>query len=284
MTNDTTHDPSAIERDIRQTQENMSRTVDEIGNQLSPRNVLNSLLDQAESHNIDGRMLLDGARRNPLALAMLAGGAIWLISDSDAKLPSFASQSAAKPEEKDGNHRDYLAHMERVEHREGEDQDAYQRRRDIARSNYFMMERGHQEDDAGFRQRLDDVADKFRAGRHALAEQGQGALKAVSETGSAAMVKTRDLYNGQPLVGGLIASAIGALFGSLLPVTQIEEDHLSDLGSKARELAGEQTDKLVDGLRARKDDVIAGIEEQLRPQPDPQQPQELAARPEPAMS
>ena len=63
MTND---DPAKIERDIRRTQDDMSRTVDKIGDQLTPRNLLNGLLDKADENGIDARYLVDGARRNPL--------------------------------------------------------------------------------------------------------------------------------------------------------------------------------------------------------------------------
>lgn len=43
-----TRDPAEIERDIRRTQDEMSRTVDRIGDQLTPRNLVNALLDKAE--------------------------------------------------------------------------------------------------------------------------------------------------------------------------------------------------------------------------------------------
>ena len=57
----TTNDPAVIEQDIRRTQEDMSRTVDKIGDQLTIKNVVNSLLDKADENNVDARMLLDGA-------------------------------------------------------------------------------------------------------------------------------------------------------------------------------------------------------------------------------
>ena len=41
-------DPEAIERDIRRTQEDMSRTVDQIGDQLTPKKLFNALLDKAD--------------------------------------------------------------------------------------------------------------------------------------------------------------------------------------------------------------------------------------------
>src|ERR671913_1465284 len=94
-------DPAAIERDIRRTQDQMSRTVDRIGDQLTPRNLMNALLDKAEDNDIDARYLIDGARRNPLALAMVAGGLIWLVSDSDAKLPKLGSGSSSTTDHDD---------------------------------------------------------------------------------------------------------------------------------------------------------------------------------------
>ena len=94
MTNTNHEDPATIEREIRRTQENMSSTVDRIGDQLSIKNVFNALLDKADESNIDARMLLDGARRNPVALGLIAAGAIWLVSDKDATLPSLPSMGS----------------------------------------------------------------------------------------------------------------------------------------------------------------------------------------------
>ena len=51
-----TEDPAAIEQDIRRTQEDMSRTVDRIGNQLNFRNLFNALLDKADDNDVDARM------------------------------------------------------------------------------------------------------------------------------------------------------------------------------------------------------------------------------------
>src|SRR4028118_1656889 len=116
----TSEDPAAIEQDIRRTQDNMSRTVDKIGDQLSIKNVFNALLDKADENNVDARMLLDGARRNPVALGLIAAGAIWLVSDKDSKLPSLPSRSKGGTDfddEFDLPHRDYVSHMSSVEMR-----------------------------------------------------------------------------------------------------------------------------------------------------------------------
>ena len=135
-----TQDPEAIERDIRRTQEDMSRTVDKIGDQLTVKNVFNALLDKADENGVDAHYLVDGARRNPMALGLIAAGLIWLVSDKDSKIPSIPSRGK-KPQAgtKDGfhlygsdvHHLDYVTHMSSLEMRDGEDDLSYQRRRDL---------------------------------------------------------------------------------------------------------------------------------------------------------
>lgn len=263
-------DPAAIERDIRRTQDEMSRTVDRIGDQLTPRNLLNALLDKAEENDIDARYLLDGARRNPLALAMLAGGAIWLLSDSDAKLPKIRSGTAnggahsGSGDHHDPYHRDYIAHMERVERFDGEDELAYQRRRDLARANYFMLERAPDEDEHGFRQRIDRAAEAFRDKRRAWADSTREAGHSMRESGDAAIGRAREAFSGNPLIGGLVAAAAGAILGTALPLSRTEQDRLAGTGEAALDKIGERKDEFVSAAREKKDEMIERVEERAQ--------------------
>lgn len=289
--NEHTHqDPAEIERDIRRTQEQMSRTVDAIGDQLTPRNMLNALLDKAETNNVDARMLLDGARRNPLALAMIAGGAIWLASDNDAKLPKI-ERHKSKPDTSlglDPHHRDYISHMEQVEMRDGEELASYQRRRDAARANYFMVERGHDEDDHSFRQKLDDAAETFRSRRHAWADSTRHAGNAVAGSGRAALGsavgKSQELYGSNPLIGGLVAAAAGAFLGSLLPETETEQQALAGIGEKARNVASEQAHQAMSVAREKKDDLVAAAQEHVAPASSDEEEADRRIIPQPANS
>lgn len=274
MSEATTRDPDAIERDIRRTQDEMSETVDKIGSQLTGRNILNALLDKTEGGEIDARALLDTARRNPMALALIASGTIWLMSENDAKFPKMPKLPSGNPLEKlegshsDPDHGDYLAHMNTVEWRDSEDPVSYQRRRDAARASYFMVERGHDEDDAGFRQRLDDATHKFRdtlsEKRRAFREQRHDMTAAISDGSSRAFRTTQETLIGNPLLGGLAAAAVGAILGTVLPLTETEEQKLSSLGGQARDLASEQTGKLTDTLREKKDQAVGKIDEAAR--------------------
>ena len=268
MTETTTEDPARIEQDIRQTQDQMSRTVDKLGDQFTLKNIFNALLEKADENNVDARYLVDGARRNPVALGLMAAGAIWLVSDKDSKLPSLPgrkSQGSDEPDE-DVHHRDYVAHMSAVEMREGEDPLAYQRRRDIARSNFFMVERDHDEDDQGFRQRLDSIADKFREKRRAWSDSAAEARTATKEQGRRAASRVQDMYDTNPLVGGILAAALGAAFGTSLPITRQEQDKLGRIGEKARDAAGEQTQHLTSEVRKTKDALLERADKALEPE------------------
>jgi ElaB/YqjD/DUF883 family membrane-anchored ribosome-binding protein len=290
-------DPAEIERDIRRTQDEMSRTVDQIGDQLNPRTFINALLDKAEDNNIDARYLIDGARRNPLALAMISGGLIWLVSDSDAKLPSFGSKSSSgigsdtgttstssfASEYDDPYHRDYLSHMERIQRDAEEDDLAYQRRRDLARANYFMVERGHEEDESSWRQRLDQATETFRNKRRAWADSTRHAGSSARDTAQQAASSARDTaqqaansardgaqrtarraqqaYTSNPLIGGLIAAAVGAIAGTALPLTRTEGQKLAGLGETTRDALGEKKDQLISATREKKDELLSKVEE-----------------------
>lgn len=276
----TTEDPAAIERDIRRTQDNMSRTVDKIGDQLSIKNVFNALLDKADESNVDARMLLDGARRNPIALGLIAAGAIWLVSDKDSKLPELGGKSGkfkfGKPGEDgfegdyDIHHRDYVSHMSSIEQGADEDIGGYQRRRDLARSNFFMVERDYDEDDSSFRQRLDGMSDKFREKRRAWADSSGQAQAATKRKAQAAVGKAQDLYSGNPLVGGILAAAVGAAFGSALPVTRQEQDKLGGLGQKARDVIDENKETVTTQLREKKDQLLDKADAALQPSSETQ--------------
>lgn len=265
MTDTLERNPDALERDIRKTQEDMSRTIDKIGGQLTPRNLLNALLDKADDNDVDARALLEGARRNPIALGLIAAGTIWLISDKDSTFPSFRSGTAPKEEDhSDPHHRNYVSYMAAVEMRDGEDALAYQRRRDAARANYFMLERRHDEGESSFRQRLDDLTDKFREKRRAWTQSADDARHAAGRGASRTLDKAQSLYDSNPLVGGLIAAAVGATLGSTLPLSRAEQETLGGVGEKARALASEQKDGLVDKLREKKDEIVDQADERLQ--------------------
>lgn len=267
-----TRDPDEIEREIRATQRDMSRTVDDIRGQLTPRSLLNALLDKADENDVDARAILDGARRNPLALALIAAGGIWLVSDADAKLslPSGSSGGSGSGgiddrfSSPDWQHsRDYVDHMSRVEPRHDEDDLAYRRRRDHARASYFMIERGHDEDEGAFRKRLDNATDRMRETRDRLSEQASELSHTARTKSDQAIGKIQTVYKDNPLLGGLVAAFLGALAGSALPASRFEEKQFGPLGAKAIGEAKSEAHRVAEQARDKKDDIVEKAQDRL---------------------
>jgi hypothetical protein len=296
-TTTTNEDPAAIEQDIRRTQEDMSRTVDKLGNQLTAKNLFNALLDKADENGVDANYLIDGARRNPMALGLIAAGAIWLVSDKDSKFPSMPHRSkrgstsfdddADFDYDYDVHHRDYVAHMSAFEMRDDEDDISYQRRRDLHRANFLMCERNPNEDDHSFRQRLNEMTDKFRDKRRAWSDSasqtGTATRQRTQQLARRASTKTQDLYDSNPLVGGILAAAIGAALGSTVPITRTEQEKLGSIGSKARDVASEQKEQLTSQVIEKKDELLEKADQKLQPEGQQQSSQpDFQRQPEPA--
>jgi len=77
-------DPQTIERDIERTQDWIGETVEKIEEKLTPREVTRSVLGDSGQEWV--REGLRMARDNPVPVAMIAIGAIWLFATSDSPL------------------------------------------------------------------------------------------------------------------------------------------------------------------------------------------------------
>ena len=258
----TNQSPEAIEQDIRETQNTISDTVEALQERFSPRSLMNSLIgDEADGSD----KLVAAARTNPIAIGLIGAGALMLASGRTGRsvksgLSSLADRIGggsnrdvpARPS--DPHHASYLAHMNAVEHRDAESAESYRRRRDTARANYFMLEQGHEEDESAFRQRLDQASDTLRqktssfgdalseGGQH-LSDGASSAATSARDLGRRASAGTERAFEQNPMVGGLIAAAVGAILGAVIPDSHFEDETLGSLGDQARDAASDLADK-----------------------------------------
>lgn len=272
---DTTTDqrsPEEIEREIRATQAEMSQTVRQIEGELTPRAVIDGLLDKAGQKGVDSDYLIDAARRNPLALGMIAIGGLWLVSDADArpsamKLPIGRSNGKTDEPHSDGSwapeHRSYVEHMARCERMADEDDQRYRRRRDHARASYFMIEQGHDEDEGGFRQRLDAATESLRQKRENLGQSAHKFADRSRDRSRQMMEDARGFYSDNPLVSGLAAAFVGAVAGSAMPASRTEENYVGGLGEQALDAAGARARQAGEQLREGKDQMLDRVDEKL---------------------
>ena len=81
-TTDTRTDEATIERDIERTQDEMGETVQKLEDRLNPREIARSVMGD---DNADiAREALQVARQNPIPVAMIAVGAVWLLATSNS--------------------------------------------------------------------------------------------------------------------------------------------------------------------------------------------------------
>ena len=80
--NDTRADEALIEREVMRTQDRIGETVQELEDKLNPRDITRAAMGE------DGADLakeaLEVTRQNPLPVALIAVGAIWLLATSNA--------------------------------------------------------------------------------------------------------------------------------------------------------------------------------------------------------
>ena len=269
-------DPDAIERDIEQTQREMSATVDQLSDQLTPRKMFDTVLNKTELGDMDGNDMVDQAKRNPLAIALIGGGLLWLISDKDAKPSALTSSGKKSFGSSDGSddysaewdshdryHRGYVEHMSKIEPNEGEDNVAYLGRRNRARANYLMLEQRHDEDEESFSDRLDQATDKLREQRDNLTSRAGEARRSASRRTRSAASKTANTFYDHPLIGGFLAAAVGAMAGSTVPLSQTERRKLGDAGEEAIERAKGQAQDIASQAREKKDEMVDKADRQI---------------------
>ena len=77
-------DPARIQEEVEQTQDAMGETIQKLEDRLSPRKFAQSLLSDENSDT--AREAWEVVRRNPVPVAMIGVGAVWLLAASDAPL------------------------------------------------------------------------------------------------------------------------------------------------------------------------------------------------------
>lgn len=104
MTANTT-DKDAIERDIRHTQDEMGETVDRLEDKMNPRDITRSVI--GDDGTDVAREALEVTRQNPIPVALIAVGAIWLLATSRSPMiRRFTDRVIGRrPEASEGNRR-----------------------------------------------------------------------------------------------------------------------------------------------------------------------------------
>ena len=274
MTNEELHDQerrssTKIESDIRQTRGRMDATLNELGDRLTARSLLNSALDWWESRSVGART--GGAKKDtyqavarhvkehPIPALLVGAGLAWMIIDATTSdeekegsysgpAPYSGTRSGAAtpydPSEYQGNNQTETGGESGpgfAESAKGKLEHAKKAVADVA---------GATKEKAGA---LGDAAseaaeDVGRRAQEVYQEGRSTALKMGRSIESGYHSSAKQLENAMedyPLAVGIGFAALGALIGVLLPCTRRED-----------ELLGEQSDQLVKATKEKGQELL----------------------------
>jgi ElaB/YqjD/DUF883 family membrane-anchored ribosome-binding protein len=231
--------PQELEFDIERTRERMSNNIDALGEKLSPDNLKRQAKDAIAGKAQDmvanvgdqarqtGSRVIDFITENPLPVAAVGLGAIWLFS---LRKGSGSEVSGDR----------------------------------MARFAYTGPERRQPNGHPGLGRRLVDRADSMR---HAVGEAASQAGERAGELGTAARARAREARSGlnhfmeeNPIAFAAGAAVIGLALGMLLPETEPERrvmgetrdelaDRVSSVASRVKQTAVEAGRELKDTVR-----------------------------------
>ena len=243
----TERSPEEIQRDIERTRERMSSNIDELGDRLSPDNlkhqakeaisdkaqdVVSSVGDQARQ---TGSRVVDFITQNPLPVAAVGLGAIWLFTlrnRSEVSGDRMARFAYTGPERRQPNGRSKLG------------------RRLTDRAEHMKERMGEKASEAG--ERAGEIKDRMQ--------------ERATELGSGAKRKAREAKGGlermmheNPLALAVGAAVIGVALGLLLPETDKEREMMGPardrLGERVQDTAERVKDAAVEAGREVKETV-----------------------------
>lgn len=257
--------PKEIERDLEETRSRVDETLDELNRKLSP----GELLDQALNYVKDGpgefgSNLGRQVRDNPLPISLIGIGLAWLMASGQNRTHSTAAGGGTRPgygesvpyvtrgsyaaeaeHEADSDH-DRLSRVraagDAVQRRADETEQSFQERRAEAEARVMEMRRRADESAASFRERVErarsDLGERARASRERArraGEEGRRYAEDAARRGRDNALRAFDTLAQRPLLSGAFGLTIGALMGSLMPVSAREEEVISPYRERVRE-------------------------------------------------
>lgn len=243
---------SEIESDIRKTRGRMDSTLDELGNRLTARSLMNTALDwwDAPTSGNQGSAairkaavtLARQARLHPMPAVLIGAGVAWLISESvDKDEPSQGSRIRPR------NPGDYAGSNgaasegsvgDWVEDKVGDAKDAASSAIDTVR------EKTHQ-----IGEKVQDAKGRLEQQAHLAVDRSKSAARHVShelkDGYHAAEEKFTRACDEYPLAVGVAFAALGALAGLIIPRTRRED-----------ELMGEHSDRLVEETKEKASELL----------------------------
>jgi Protein of unknown function (DUF3618) len=254
MAYEDTRSSSEIESDIRKTRGRMDSTLDELGNRLTARSLLNSALDWWDAPQSGNQgsaairkaalTLARQARSHPMPAVLIGAGVAWLISES------VESSNGENPQRSHPRSRG----PETYPPREGAEPDSpvgdwVGSKVDNAKDAATGAIDSVREKTNQLGEKMQDAKGRLEEHAHLALDRSKSAARHVSDELKAgyhaAEKKISRACDEYPLAVGLAFAGLGALAGLLIPRTRREDD-----------LMGERSDRLVEETKEKASELL----------------------------
>jgi len=241
MNHDAHKEPEQLEREVRAARDQLSSTVDEISNRLSPGELLDQALDVTKGYGGEfAQNLGKQAKDNPLALMVTGVGMAWMM---------LGNQQAANANAVSG-HRTNMnsAGFERGVNNESHSDSDFSHHSDSMHAAATSgMGRSNQSGEDFSKKMAEHIPDSDQIKDYAQSAQTQ--LQRTLEE--------------QPLMAGALGVALGAALGALLPPSEVEDRFMGEKSDKATEKATEMAQqKYQESKEVLKQKVTAVVDHQ----------------------
>jgi ElaB/YqjD/DUF883 family membrane-anchored ribosome-binding protein len=224
--------PQDVEDRIAEDRARLDRTVSALQARLSPGQLLDQALDYVKSGGGEtagnlGRTV----RENPLPVILTGVGLAWLMTSTSSSGRAAGGPAGMHTGE---DHRRADAAAAALTQEAGETREKFEERKTEARGRALKLQRQAEETADAFRRRVEEAMSSLSSGT-----QERGRHVAASAGGTAGQVRGQasSFLTEQPLIAAAAAVGVGALIGSLLPSTRMEQETFGETAEEVRRRA-----------------------------------------------
>lgn len=240
---DTRKDPDQLERQVDDARANLSQTVDALGAQLSPGQLIDQVFNMTKEQGGEfASKLGQQAKDNPLALVLTGIGMTWLMAGSGPSTDKLHQQLhkasnntgySGSPSPSTSTSTSYPGSASGSTSYPGSSTSST-----VASRMQSGVDSGKDTLKAGadaMKSGLDSTKDTLHAGADAMRSGADAARQRAATLGSQFEQTLRD----QPLVMSGLGIALGAALGAMLPASELEDRFMGETSDQAKTKAAD---------------------------------------------
>ena len=234
-------DPDVLEKELEETRQNLSETLHELHDRLSPGDIVEETFDYIRRQNFFRKELLDMFKENALPLSVIGAGTAWLVAQK-------VSGTSAKGEESSG-----VSSAAHDPHAKG-----------AGIPTHTPPGQNHTRDSqANTAPRQKEDKDMQKSLNQAKSKMGHSARFAQDQSRQM-MQKADQFIQERPLTVVAMGLGIGALLGMTLPETRREHQVMGQTRDRLKETVAAEGQAQVRQLRETAESLAEATKEQLR--------------------